>query len=314
VQIEKHSGQINGAKISAVIDVGSNSAILLIASINADSSVSIICDQCIITKLGDGLSRTGMISNEAADRTISTLSSFLSTCAKNGVTDISAMGTFALRKASNAKQFINRVKTELGLTIDVIGNNKEARLTYEASAHDFGKEIMVMDIGGGSTEIVFGPPPLKVKSLPLGCLSMTEQYIRSIPVDSEDEKSLRDAIASMMHKSINPDEIRFNKIVATGGSATTLMAMNFSLKDYDSKYIHGQNLNRHTLEKLISDIRDKKLNELKKMSGLSPQRAEVIFAGAIIFDEIMKFMEIDEAIISDRGIRWALIYEILDVT
>jgi exopolyphosphatase/guanosine-5'-triphosphate,3'-diphosphate pyrophosphatase len=294
----------------AVIDIGTHSALLLIGEKKPDGALGIVEDRLVITRLGEGLLGSRVISADAADRTMAVLKSFMETCDKHRVKRIKVVGTAALRNAQNSKAFISRIKTELGLDVEVISGQKEARLTYESSALDFGKEITVVDIGGGSSEIITGPPPLSVVSMPLGCVMLTEEYIRSDPVDEDDEKMLRNGIYDILCDQI-PEALRSSQgeVVATAGTATTLLAMHFEIEPYEGKLVHGQRLDIQAIDALINDMRQKPLEELRSIKGLMPERAEVIFAGAVLLEEILRYLGAACCIISDRGIRWGVLYE-----
>jgi len=293
----------------ASIDIGTHSVLLLIGEVLEDGSVRMVEDRIAVTGLGEGLGHGEIISGEATDRTIHALHAYLGFCRKHHVEEIKAVGTAALRKARNASDFLKTAKKKLGLEIEVISAEKEARLTYEASAHDFGKEILVIDVGGGSTELISGPPPLSLVSLPMGSVTLTEEFIRSDPVSTSDEKSLRGRIDTCLHDDLNMPPLSIQTMVATAGTATTLMAMHFELECYDGRLVHGQHLNGEDLERLLDSIGTRTVEQRKLMPGLMPERAEVIFAGTVLLQEIMMFFNCDVVTISDRGVRWGVFYE-----
>ncbi|MBT3181229.1 MAG: Ppx/GppA family phosphatase [Deltaproteobacteria bacterium] len=294
----------------ATLDIGTHSTLALIANPEKDGGIQLMADRAIITKLGEGVSEAGFISKEAMDRTIAALKSYLKLFSQYKVKEVKAVGTAVLRNAQNATDFIKRVKNELGIDIEVLSAEKEARLTYESSALDFGKDIIVIDIGGGSTEFIRGPKPLTIISLPIGCVNLTEEFITSDPVYDVDEKSLRRSIFDYLHNDVNLDaSSNIRSVVATAGTATTLMAMNFELEQYDSKLIHGQELSRDSLGKLLDTLRSKNIYERRNLAGLPPERAEVIFAGTVMLDESIKHLGCDKVTISDRGVRWGVFYE-----
>lgn len=295
--------------MDAVIDIGTHSVLLLIAKMQRDGSIRQVDNRIIITRLGEGLLHDKILSGEAIERTIQAAGSYIELCRSLKVERIKAIGTAALRSAKNARDFTRRAKAELCLDIEVISAEKEARLTYEGSAHDFGKEILVIDIGGGSTEFIAGPPPLELTSIPIGCIVLTEKYIHSDPISPSDEKSLRKGIKSALKRNIRSDLSTAQTIVATAGTATSLMSMHFELDKYDARYIHGQRLGSDDLDALIERIRTKSLDERRQMPGLMPERAPVIFAGAALLQESMIFLDCLEVTVSDRGVRWGVFYE-----
>jgi exopolyphosphatase/guanosine-5'-triphosphate,3'-diphosphate pyrophosphatase len=293
----------------ASIDIGTHSVLMLIGEEDEDGSVRIVDDRIVITRLGQGLMGTGIISEEAMQRTFDAIKACVERCMALKVSRIKAVGTQALRKAKNSDAFVKRVKKELGLTIEVISGEKEARLTYEASAADFGKDILVMDIGGGSTEFISGPPPLHLASVPIGSVSITDRHIHSDPVSAKDEKAARKEIKSFLKKSIDANCFQQATAVATAGTATTLLAMHYEIDPYDGRQVHGQMLTAEALSRLIDVIRKSPIAARRRMKGLMPERAEVIFAGAIIMEEAIRHLALDEVTISDRGVRWGVFYE-----
>lgn len=294
----------------ASIDIGTHSSLLLIADPQKDGGVKLIEERTIITNLGEGVAENEFISVEASDRTIAALKSYLKLCSAHRVEEIKAVGTAVLRNAQNATEFINRVKDALGIDIEVISAEKEARLTYEASSQDFGKDILVIDIGGGSTEFIRGPKPLSIISIPIGCVTLSEEFITSDPVADTDEASLRRSIFDYLINDVtmnaSPPVI---DVIATAGTATSLMAMHFELEVYNPKFVHGQPLTIDALNALIDRIRDKTLDEIRQMPGIMPERAEVIFAGAVLLQEIMRHFGCSQVTISDRGVKWGAFYE-----
>lgn len=295
--------------MDAVIDIGTHSILLLIAKRQEDGSIHQIDDRITITRLGEGLLDGGKLSSDAIERTIQATGRYIELCHSLKVNRIKAIGTAALRSAKNARDFTKRAKTELSLDIEVISAEKEARLTYEGSAHDFGKDILVIDIGGGSTEFIAGPPPLTLTSIPIGCIVLTEKYIHSDPISPSDERSLRKGIKSALKRYIDPDLSAAQTIIATAGTATSLMSMHFELEKYDARYIHGQRLGADDLDAIVEKIRRKSMSERRRMPGLMPDRAPVIFAGATLLQESMIFLDCDEVTVSDRGVRWGVFYE-----
>jgi exopolyphosphatase/guanosine-5'-triphosphate,3'-diphosphate pyrophosphatase len=300
----------------ASIDIGTNSVLLLIGEPLPDGRVQVVEDRATVTRLGQGLAETGVIADEAADRTLKALGIYWQLCIKHGVSGIAAVGTAALRNAKNVADFLLVVRRELGLDIEVISAEREARLTYQASEHDFGPDIVVIDIGGGSTEIICRRPRVKdaldIQSLTLGCVSLTEAICQSDPVTDQEYVALCTEIRSELEKSIgreiySPQEGR--QLVATAGTATTLMAIKLGLEPYVSDRVHGQDLTIEELKNIIDDLKSKTIEERKRIPGLIPERAQVIFAGAVLLDQAMSFLGYSQAIISDRGVKWGYFYE-----
>lgn len=300
----------------ASIDIGTNSVLLLIGEPLPDGRVQVVEDRAMVTRLGQGLAASGVIADEAADRTLKALAIYWQLCIKHGVRGIAAVGTAALRNAKNAADFLLVAKREMRLDIEVISAEREAKLTYLASEHDFGPNTAVIDIGGGSTEFICRRQKIKddldIQSLALGCVSLTEAICKSDPVTEKEHLVLCAEIRSVLGKSIDrgiysPQEGR--KLVAAAGTATTLMAIELGLEPYVPERVHGQTLSLESLHRIIDDLKSKTIEERKRIPGLIPERAEVIFAGGVLLDEAMSYLGYPTAIISDRGVKWGYFYE-----
>ncbi len=307
--------------INAVIDIGTNTLILLVAK-PVRKSIEILHDEAVITRLGQGLSDNHFFLPEAMKRTLDVLKKFKSTCTTMKVNKIVAVGTASLRTAANASVFINRVKKECGFKIMVLSGEAEAEHVFTAAHKDFGDDhdkLIVVDIGGGSTEIITGPGTKKktaetVISLPFGSVRLTELYVRSDPISDEDFLRLSNAIKNGLKDHLDdfyPSTFLPHKatLVATAGTATTLLALDKKMKSYKPKAIHGAHLKKDKLENLIELLKSKSVTERQKLPGLEPLRADVILAGALLLNEILDTFKQTEAIISDRGLRYGIFFE-----
>jgi len=293
--------------MQAIIDIGTNSTLLLIAE-KSGGSVRIIEDIAIVTKLGEGLSKSGLISDIASKRTLNALAEYQRLCTDHSAEEIIVLGTAALRNAKNARDFCLIVKKKLGLEVEIISGEEEARLTFAASSQDFGDNIRVVDIGGGSTEVIEGGKDGEVKceSLPIGCLNLTEQFLKNDSPSEDEINNLRTTI----RKELNDSQFGFHnsRLIATAGTATTLMAMKLKLRKYDRDTVHGKILSVDWLHDTILDLKSKTAGERKLIVGLPADRADVITAGAIILDEVAQRFGENEILISDAGIRWGILY------
>lgn len=298
----------------ATIDIGTNSVLLLIAEIGPGGEVRPVEDLMRVTRLGAGLSNSGVIADAAAERTLLALREYRDLCAEKDVKGLAAVGTAALRRAGNAADFLLIAKKELGLDVEVISEEREAALTFRASAVEFGDGIVVCDIGGGSTEFIAtdrdGVP--EFTSLPLGCVSLTERFLHGDPETNEEVYRLRREVRESLERELDPElysRPHDRGFVATAGTATTLMAMKLALGKYDPERVHGASMKIDDLRDLIDAIRPKKIEERRSMPGLPPERADVILAGAELLQETMSFLGYADAVVSDRGVRWGLFYE-----
>ena len=227
---------------------------------------------------------------------------------------IAAIGTEALRGAANASAFLGPAAEILGTEIEVIDGEREAALTFHAVVSSFpdlaSGPLVVVDIGGGSTEIVLasdGDVRFRI-SLPLGSVRLTEASIHNDP-PSADERA---TIAGTIDAAIRAVPFRSEHVTLVGvaGTVTTLAAMALSLASYDPARVHGYRLSRADLGRQIDRLARATQAEREQMAGLDPRRADVILAGALVLDRIADAAGVDEVRVSDRGIRWGLFHEL----
>jgi exopolyphosphatase/guanosine-5'-triphosphate,3'-diphosphate pyrophosphatase len=300
--------------MKSTIDIGTNSVLLLIGEPLPDGSVKVTEDRAEGTRLGEGLAARGEISPEAAMRTMAVLDDYMKLCDVQRVTGIACVGTAALRDASNAGDFIMLVKRTFGLDIEVVSPEREAELTFAACEHDFGSEIVVLDIGGGSTELIARDPEegLKLLSLPTGCVTLLEEFVRGDPADEEDLTRARSSVREVLESLVDlktyarPNDRKF---VATAGTATTLKAMDLALEPYRAELVHGEALSISRVREIMDELMSKTLEQRRQIKGLPAQRADVILTGAALLHEAMSYLGYATALISDRGVKWGLFYE-----
>lgn len=199
------------------------------------------------------------------------------------------------------------VKEDCDLNIEIISGEREAELSFMAVERDFGSDVLVIDIGGGSTEFIFKKDSnLNLSSLELGSVTIQEKFGKSDPISEKDFSAMKTFIKAKLDITIqNPS----NKLVATAGTATTLAAMKLKLEKYNHSEVHGLALNKTDIEKIIEELRTRTIEERKKLPGLEPKRADVILPGSLILNSVIEKFGFKEVTVSDRGVRWGLIYE-----
>ena len=294
----------------AILDIGSNSIKFFLFSIENGRSTTIV-DTNNISRLGEGLQKTGKISDEAIDRNIPALSEFVGIAEKEKVKEIIAVGTMCLRTASNSEMFLNKVKEKLALNIRVISGEEEARLSYLAVLSTIGftdKNIVVFDTGGGSTEFIFGNGnELKKRiSLDIGAIYPTEKFLHSNPVTEVELQNLQDHIENFF--ADNDLKGQADILCGIGGTVTTMGAVKHKMVKYDPEMIQGSSLELDEINRQIRMFSAKTLEERKQVRGLQPKRADVILAGAVIVQAIMRTFKKDSIMICDRGLRHGILY------
>ncbi|HSB06438.1 MAG TPA: Ppx/GppA phosphatase family protein [Thermodesulfobacteriota bacterium] len=299
----------------ASIDIGTNTILLLIAEME-QGELKPLFEQETIVRLGEGLQRSGILSPEAMDRGYYTLDQYMEQCRRMGVQKIFAVGTSALRDARNSKEFTDKVKEKLDLSIEIISGEEEAQLSFLPVArdlHESEKTISVVDVGGGSTEFILGKGSQIIQwvSLPLGSVRFTEQYLISDPVKGNEWDRIENDIRKLFVDLPRSGETPF--MVAVGGTATTLASVELGLKEFRVEKIHHFVLTKGALRNQLLLYRSKTIHDRRKIPGLFPNRADVILAGGAILYFAMEEYECSSALISCHGIRHGLLYKRLNL-
>jgi exopolyphosphatase/guanosine-5'-triphosphate,3'-diphosphate pyrophosphatase len=301
----------SSVKRVASIDIGTNTILLLIAEVG-EEEIKPLFEMETVVKLGENLQKTGAISPQAMDRGLQTLTQYLKRCQAWGVEKLFAVGTCALREAKNSQVFLKLAQEKLNLSIGVISGEEEAELSFLAVAKDLQereKSILVVDVGGGSTEFIMGRGDQISQwiSLPLGSVRFTEEFLHSDPVQQEEwnrmEKKIRDSLVDI------PYSREQLTMVAVGGTATTLASVEQGLEDFIAERIHHFVLEKEALKNQVLLYRTKTIEERKKIYGLPTARADVILAGAAILYLTMEEVKCPSVLISCQGVRYGLLYK-----
>jgi exopolyphosphatase / guanosine-5'-triphosphate,3'-diphosphate pyrophosphatase len=294
----------------AAIDVGTNTALLTIA--DGGEPVE---ERAEIVRLGEGLDKSGRLKDEAIARTVAVVADYAEAIARHGCTRVAAVTTEAVRKAANGGDFVARATAALapvGGRMEVIDGEREARLSWRAVASSFPSLAgprTVLDIGGGSTELIVGEREVEgVISLPIGSVRLTERIVAHDPPIAEELARLVSTIDDALVHAPAPR----GALVGIAGTVTTLAAMAQRLDSYDATRVHGARLTRAEIDGLVAMMGRTPLAELRRTPGLDPKRADVIFAGAVILQRVMARAGVDACVVSDRGIRWGLVYELTE--
>jgi exopolyphosphatase/guanosine-5'-triphosphate,3'-diphosphate pyrophosphatase len=288
----------------AVIDIGTNSIRMLLAEVK-DGEIKNSTKVLEMTRIGKGVNKTKRLSDDAMDRSIDALRKFKDLAIDYGASEIKAIATSAVRDALNKDEFITRVKEELGMEIDVISGEKEAELGFAGVIYgnmSKSQDILVIDIGGGSTEFIIGVGnEIKYRtSIDVGAVRMTDKHISTDPISDDEfnnlaqdiEKILRDVIVKIK-------EYNIEEVFGIGGTVTTLAAIDQNLDMYDRNKVHNYKLKTYEIEDMIDRFKSLNNDARKKIRGLQPKRADIILAGSIILYEILKALGVEQIIISD---------------
>ena len=304
----------------AGIDIGTNTLRLLIAEFSPDGSYRQIESNRQVTRLGEEISRTGRLKAGAMERTIGVLEEFSRTCSRYPVAGIYTVATSAVREASNGADFVRRVKERAGLDVEVISGDEEARLTMlgVSSGLDIeGKDVLLMDIGGGSTEFVSvskGEISFKV-STDIGVVRFTEQYIHSDPPESGEIEALDLAIKKRLGtlpvflKRKNTGSVP-EILIGTAGTVTTLAAIEQRMTVYDPDKVNGFRIRRDRIQEIRRALSRMTIKEREQVPGLEKGREDIIVAGVVVVDEVMEWFGFGEIVVSDSGLREGLVIDL----
>jgi exopolyphosphatase/guanosine-5'-triphosphate,3'-diphosphate pyrophosphatase len=300
----------------ATIDVGTNTTLLLVVAAHGPGHLEVLDERAEITRLGRGIGAGGALGATGIARTLEALRGYAEIVRRHGAR-LAAIGTEGLRRAPNAADFLEPAAEILGAPIEVITGAREAALTYRAAAASFPEEarsaeLVVVDIGGGSTEIIIssrGAVRFNT-SLPLGSVRLTERHFRHDPPTPDEvaalEREVDEALAAV------PWPAAPATLIGVAGTVTSLAAMALRLDSYDPARVHGFRLARAALESEIARLGAATQAERERLVGLDPRRADVILAGALLLQRLARAAGVDAVCVSDRGIRWGLLYELLD--
>jgi exopolyphosphatase / guanosine-5'-triphosphate,3'-diphosphate pyrophosphatase len=303
----------------AFIDIGTNTILCLIAECYEEGKFHILEDLAEITRLGHGVDRTRRISDESAERSSAVLKRCLAKCRGLNVTQITAVGTSALRDAINSGEVRERWRRDLELNVSVISGQEEAAYSFLAAREGLplsGKELLVIDIGGGSTEFIRGNAAgvSRSVSIDVGTLRLTERFLHSDPVTQAECAATKAAIEQALDALEGYDLFAMPGLTLVGIAATftTLVAVGKGLAQYSQSEVHGRLLYLEEVKRQITLYRGMTLVQRRAIPGLHPMRADVILAGAYLIERIMRRFTTNEIIVSDQGVRYGLLYKMLE--
>ena len=299
----------------AAIDCGTNTVLLLVADVTG-GHIAVVDEQLEIVRLGEGLDATGRLAEPAMARARAAFERYGARIAELRCDAVRAVATEGVRAAANGAKFVADIDALLGSAcagarLEIIDGEREARLSWRAVAASFpslrGPRVVV-DIGGGSTEILTGADEVDgVVSIKIGSVRLTERLLKGDPPTAEERAALAATIDAALAAA--PALPAGAPVVGIAGTVTTLAAMAQRLDSYDPTRVHGYALGRDALAGLVETLARAPLATRQAMPGLDPRRADVIYAGACILLAIVDRARASGCLVSDRGIRWGLVYE-----
>jgi exopolyphosphatase/guanosine-5'-triphosphate,3'-diphosphate pyrophosphatase len=290
----------------AAIDCGTNSIRLLIADIDGNNFREVVRDMEIV-RLGQGVDETGQFHPDAIARTLAAVDKFAAEIAKRGVEKIRFCATSATRDATNRHLFVDGVRDRLGIELEVISGDEEAALSFAGAIKDLDPNngpFLVVDIGGGSTEFVFGTSTVEAaRSVNIGCVRMTERHFASDPATVQQIESARTDIQAAIAQAAAVVPITQAKtLVAVAGTATTVAAAALNLPEYDRYAIHLSRISAQQTHDAATMFATSTREQRLALGYMHPGRVDVIAAGSLVLSEIMKATGATEFVASESDI------------
>lgn len=303
---------------AAAIDIGTNTILLLIAEINANGISSVLHDEQVIARLGKGVDADRMINRDTFLRVEGFLRRYKETCNHFNVDTICAVGTSAVRDAKNRDEFIAFIKDNTGIEIEILSGEAEAQWTYRGGISEFigrAERYSVIDIGGGSTEIITGDLTgiLSKVSIDLGSVRITERILKTSPPEVSALINAHDVIISHIPKE-HVKNIPSTFAIGVAGTLTTLAALHQQLPEYIPEKVSGYTLTAVDVGSIFGLLKDKSLQQIAAFPQISAGRADILLAGIMILIGYMEISGLKHITVSDRGLRYGIIYRTVEQT
>jgi len=300
----------------ATCDLGSNSLLLLVVDVEPDGGVVRVHEDLALTRIGRGVGSSGRLDPASEAATLDALGRFVVAAGGLGAGALHCVATAGLRDVRPAERarFLASAAA-LGVDVEVIDGTREAALTALAvvrSLADLGDQAWMLDVGGRSTEVVAlrGGIPVRRHSLSLGGVAITEALLNGDPPGAERLGAARRHAAEVLAGVEVEVDGDAPQVVAAGGTATTLAASLHRIDPYDGDRVHGIRLPLPQLSAALEDWAKRPLADLLTRPGLPPGRADIAVGGGVALEAAMLHLRADHVVVSDRGLRWGLAYEL----
>ena len=299
----------------AAIDCGTNSIRLLIADIAGDNFKEVLRTMEIV-RLGQGVDQNKAFHPDAIARTLKAVELFRDQIASKGVEKIRFCATSATRDATNRNLFIDGVREILGVEVEVIPGEEEAELSFIGATKEFRQSdapFLVVDIGGGSTEFVFGSEKVEfAKSVNIGCVRMSERHLNTQPPSmAQIAQAIVDIDIAITRAAAVVPITTAKTLVAVAGTATTVAASALELTDYDRHLIHLSRISSNKVYKTAASFQSMNKDQIASLGFMHPGRIDVITAGSLVLSRIMAATGAAEFVASESdildGMAWSLI-------
>jgi len=296
---------------TACIDVGTNTALLLVADLDPQSGRIVPVEhRQTIVRLGQSVDEGKVIRREALDRLIDCLSSYRELCNGLGVRNIVAAGTSALRDASNRNEIIEEVRKATGIELRCISGHEEAELTFfgaVAGMPNVPEPFTVIDIGGGSTEVIMGTASevSRSVSMDIGSVRLTERFFTALPPSPAEFESAREEINRQLASSLSPFFAARHEVFGVAGTLTTIAQVSMGELHFVAEKVQGFRLDYENVHRLLEKLRAMALPEITAL-GIPEGRADVITMGTLILHQFMRMLGVGSVTVSIQGLRFGM--------
>ncbi len=292
----------------ASIDIGTNTLLMLVAEIDFKGRMHIIEDYHLIARLGEGVDLNKNINENAIARAKDILNFYKMRIDQLGVDIIEIVGTSALRDSENRDYVASILSKVIGTEINIISGEEEARLSFIGSIDlDISQNTLVLDIGGGSTELIYGEGKVTKsrKNFDIGAVRLTERYIGDLPVKNDDIEEINSYIKNQLNGFEFP-QTKY-ELFAVAGTPTTLAQMVLSLNEFDYSKIHNYKMSIWDLQDCIEILKNTTKEDLIANYKIHQNRADIILAGALILNETLKYANINSFYVNCHGLRYGVL-------
>jgi exopolyphosphatase / guanosine-5'-triphosphate,3'-diphosphate pyrophosphatase len=287
-----------------VVDLGTNSTRLLVADVE-DGVVHEVERRLAITRLGEGVDERRLLLPTAVARVRNVLTEYRRELEARGAERTLAVATSAIRDAENGEAFLGEVEWSYGFDTRLVSGHEEALLTFRgvAAGRDLDAATLVVDVGGGSTELVLGGPDSVAwhKSLDIGCVRLTERFLPSDPPARGELEACRAYVRTQLATSL-PEESKPVRAIGVAGTVTTLAVLALGLAGEDPALVHGHRLNASWIEEEVERLAALPVASIRELRGMHPGRAPVILAGGVVVAEVLRHSGLPELEVSERDL------------
>jgi len=299
----------------AAIDIGTVTTRVLVADVSA-AGVEELTRRSRITHLGEGWTSTGRLSEQAMDRVAACVAAFAEEARDLGASEIVAVATSAARDAENSADLLERLEAT-GVRPEVISGSREAYLTFLGATLDLGGDAtLVLDVGGGSTELVLGSRDEdglttieSSRSIDIGSRRVTELFLHADPSTRAELDAAREHVTAALRPYFDALRTKPREMIAVAGAATSLVAIELGLDPYDPTRVHGYRLGGHTIADAREELAALTLEQRRQVVGLEPDRAGVIVAGALIIETATALAGLDSTLVSEQDILYGMVLD-----